>query len=132
MNQLSMQDLKIHIPIVGWLMVIGSALLLAVGVIGFFFLTSLGLVVGDPQATFVLGTIGTWGGLLFGLLALPGLIAGYGLLKRHEWGRILAIVVAVLHLLNFPVGTLLGAYTIFVLLQNNANEYFASPKPLTN
>jgi len=127
MNQLSKQDLELHIPIVGWLLLIGSALLLAIGLIGFFFLTSLGVVAGDPQATLVLGTVGTWGGLFFVLLALPGFIAGYGLLKRQEWGRILAIVVAFLNLLNFPLGTLLGAYALWVLLQTSANEFFAPP-----
>src|SRR5262245_61376917 len=101
MNQLNSQDLKLHIPIVGWLMIVSSALMLAIGVIGFFFLTSLGVVAGDAQATLVLGTVGTWGGIFFLVLALPGFLAGYGLLQHREWGRILAIVIAFLILLNF-------------------------------
>jgi len=129
MNQLNAQDLKLHIPIVGWLMIISSGLLLAIGVIGFFFLTSLGVIAGDTQATLVLGTVGTWGGVLFLLLALPGLLAGYGLLKHREWGRLLALVVAFLNLINFPFGTLLGVYALWVLLQTGAGEYFASPAP---
>jgi hypothetical protein len=32
-------------------------------------------------------------------------------------------------LFNFPVGTLIGAYTLFVLLQNSATAYFAAPGP---
>lgn len=35
------------------------------------------------------------------------------------------IVVAFLNLLNFPLGTLLGFYTLWVLLQTSANEYFS-------
>ena len=45
------------------------------------------------------------------LLGLPGLLAGYGLLTRKPWARILAIVVGILSLLNFPVGTAIGLYT---------------------
>ncbi|TAH51261.1 MAG: hypothetical protein EYC68_11160 [Chloroflexota bacterium] len=127
MNQLTRKDLELHIPIVGWLFIICSALLLTIGIIGFFFLTSFGVVANDPQAALVLGTIGMWGGIFFFVLALPGFLAGYGLLQHKEWGRILAIVVAFLNLLNFPLGTLLGLYTLWVLLQTSANEYFAPP-----
>lgn len=130
MNQLTKQDLELHIPIIGWLFIVCSTLLLAIGVIGFFFLNSIGIVSGDPQATLILGIVGTWGGLLFLLLALPGFLAGYGLLQRKEWGRILAIVVAFLNLLNFPLGTLLGVYALWVLLQTSANEYFATRQPV--
>lgn len=126
MNQLTFQDLKLHIPIVGWLMIVSSALMLAIGVIGFFVLTSLGVVAGDPQAALVLGTVGTWGGILFLVLALPGFLAGYGLLQQREWGRLLAIVIAFLNLLNFPLGTLLGMYALWVLFQTSANDYFGS------
>lgn len=131
MNQLTQRDLELHIPIVGWLMLVSSALLLTIGVIGFFFLTSIGIVSGDSQAALILGTVGTWGGLFFGILALPGLVAGYGLLKHREWGRILAIVVAFLNLINFPLGTLLGIYALWVLLQTNAGEYFGATQHAT-
>lgn len=131
MNQITRQELEIHVPIVGWLMLVGSAILLAIGVIGFFFLTSIGVLTRDAQAALILGTVGTWGGILFTVLALPGLAAGYGLLKRKEWGRILAIVVAFLNLLNFPLGTLIGIYALFVLLQTSANEYFAAASAST-
>ena len=86
MNQLTKQDLELHTRIVGWLFILSSALLLAIAFIGFFVLTSLGVVAGDPQATLVLGTIGTWGGILFLVMALPGFLAGYGLLQRRESG----------------------------------------------
>ena len=44
------------------------------------------------------------------------LVAGWGLLERAEWGRILAIVVAFLSLLKFPFGTVLGIWTLVVLM----------------
>jgi uncharacterized membrane protein (DUF2068 family) len=72
-----------------------------------------------------LGVIGTIALVFFAVLALPGVLAGYGLLKRKKWGHVLGIVVAALSLLNFPIGTILGAYALFVLFQTSANEYFA-------
>lgn len=44
------------------------------------------------------------------------LIAGWGLLERTQWGRIVAIVAAFLSLLKFPFGTALGIWTLVVLL----------------
>jgi hypothetical protein len=69
--------------------------------------------------------IGTFGAVFFTLLALPGLLAGFGLVKREPWARVLALVLAFLNLVNFPLGTALGIYAFFVLLQKEATEYFS-------
>ncbi|MDR3750626.1 MAG: hypothetical protein P4K94_03990 [Terracidiphilus sp.] len=44
------------------------------------------------------------------------LAAGWGLLERTQWGRIVAIVAAILSLLKFPFGTAMGIWTLVVLL----------------
>jgi uncharacterized membrane protein (DUF2068 family) len=44
------------------------------------------------------------------------LVAGWGLMQRTEWGRIVAIVAAVFSLLKFPFGTAMGIWTMVVLL----------------
>ena len=45
-----------------------------------------------------------------------GVIAGWGLLDRQPWARMLAIVLGVLALLHIGIGTALGIYTLWVLL----------------
>jgi hypothetical protein len=45
-----------------------------------------------------------------------GLIAGWGLLERRPWARMLAIILGCFHLVNPPFGTALGIYTLWVLL----------------
>lgn len=58
--------------------------------------------------------------------AAVGLAAGFGLLQRQDWGRVLAIVVGVVSLFNIPFGTALGIYTLWVLVSPNADtEYKA-------
>ena len=42
-------------------------------------------------------------------------VTGFALLKRASWARVLAIIVAVLALIKFPLGTALGVYTLYVL-----------------
>ena len=56
--------------------------------------------------------------------ALAGLAAGWGLLERETWARPLALVLAVLALLDLPFGTALGAYTLWVLLPEDAAEQY--------
>ncbi len=52
------------------------------------------------------------------LLVRVGLaaMAGWGLLERSQWGRIVAIVAAILSILKFPFGTAMGIWTLIVLL----------------
>lgn len=50
------------------------------------------------------------------------LLAGWALLTRQSWARVLAIVAAVLSLLKFPLGTALGVYTLVVLARPGARQ----------
>jgi hypothetical protein len=49
-------------------------------------------------------------------ISIVGLIAGWGLLTWKSWARMLTIILGILNLLNFPFGTALGIYTLWVLL----------------
>ena len=129
MNQLKQNDMQQHVTIVGWLYIIGHVLFIMIGGFVFVLMTSIGFFVRDPEALPILSIVGTWTALFLTLLALPGLIAGIGLLKRQMWGRVLAIIVAFFALLNFPIGTAIGIYALFVLLQNAAGDYFAPQQP---
>jgi len=44
-------------------------------------------------------------------VGLLPLVVGYGLLKRRRWARPLGIGLAIISLINIPVGTALGIYT---------------------
>jgi len=129
MNQFSEREMDQHVTILGWLYVVTNAIFLLIGLCGLLFFVGIGSLAafeGDPTALGVLTIIGVVALILFAVLSLPGILAGYGLLKRRQWGRILALIMGILNLFNVPIGTLLGAYTLFVLLQNAAEPYFAS------
>ncbi|HEY2039072.1 MAG TPA: hypothetical protein VGG95_05370 [Edaphobacter sp.] len=64
------------------------------------------------------------------LMAVLAFVAGFSLLNRKSWGRVLAIVLAVLALLKFPFGTALGIYTLWVLAPaTSAMEYDSMAEP---
>ncbi len=50
--------------------------------------------------------------------------AGWGLMENAQWGRIVAIIAAILSLIKFPFGTAMGIWTLVVLLgYRNATLY---------
>lgn len=124
MNQIDERHIGQHVEILGWLHIVGSAIYLAIAVFVFFLLTGISVATRDAEALAVLTVIATSVGTLLSLLALPGIAAGIGLLRHKSWGRILAIVLGILNLINFPIGTVIGAYTLWVLFQESATDYF--------
>jgi hypothetical protein len=56
--------------------------------------------------------------------AAAGFIAGWGLLQRESWARMVALVVGFVALLNVPLGTALGIYTLWVLLPAQSDEEY--------
>lgn len=62
--------------------------------------------------------------LVFGR-AILSLAVGFALLTRQSWGRIFAIIVAVITLIKPFLGTILAIYTLWVLLENSADQNYA-------
>jgi multisubunit Na+/H+ antiporter MnhG subunit len=131
MNHLDVRELRLHVSILGWLHIAVNSLFLLIAVFAFGLLPVIytNVVSSDPDAASVLSILGTAFGTLMVVLGLPGLLAGYGLLKRKPWARFLALILGVLDLVNFPVGTAIGVYTLLVLLQQSATDYFAPQQP---
>lgn len=142
MNTLNEQQMQTHVPIAAVLLIASNALYLLGAVVLFFImvtvsgmLSAIGISSGDveaarvlPQISGLIDMLGVGFAIFLAILALPGLIAGTGLLMRKSWARILGIVVGVLMLFHFPIGTLIGAYTIFVLAQDAAPTYLETPQ----
>ena len=80
------------------------------------------------EAPVILRSIGFGLGLFLWAFALPKIIAGIGLLKKLEWGRVLALVVSFLSLLNIPLGTALGIYSIVILVKEETILLFKKKK----
>lgn len=59
------------------------------------------------------------------VLAIPLIAVGIGLMSFQRWARALATILAIVELLNFPVGTALGIYTLWVLLSAEADPLFS-------
>jgi zinc transporter ZupT len=115
-------DMKQHVTVVAALNIGLGVLGIVVAIIAFVFLAGIGILSGDRDAMPILTFIATVaGGFLF-VVSVPDVIGGIGLIKGQSWARILVLILSVLKLINFPLGTIVGVYSIWVLMQDEAAE----------
>jgi hypothetical protein len=125
-----------HIKVLGVLYIVLSAFgLLAALFLGLAVGTASGIVGlnAEPHdAAIALPIIGLAGTALVTFMvavSLPGLVAGIGILRLQPWGRIVGIIVAVLNLIHIPIGTIVGIYGLWVLLNKDTERVFAGGEP---
>jgi hypothetical protein len=111
-----------HITILGVLYIAFSVPIILAAIIVFISVTGGGLLSGEAEAIAITSTVGTVITYFLVLIALPGLLAGFGLLKFRPWSRILTLILGFLNLINIPIGTALGVYTIWVLMQDETEK----------
>jgi len=113
-----------HINVIASLRIGFSILGLIIGGLIFTVLYFVGDFVEDKEAEAVLTIVANVIAVLIVILSIPGIIAGIGLFRRKEWARILTLILSVLDLFNIPVGTAIGAYSIWALVQPEVVEQF--------
>ena len=109
-----------HIKLVAVLhLVLGAMGLIGAAVVFAIFGTVGGLAGwhGDAAAASIIGIVALAIAGLIVFLSIPGMVGAWGLLKGKSWARVLMIVIGVLELLHFPLGTALGVYTLWVMFQ---------------
>jgi zinc ribbon protein len=126
------RDMDMHINILGWLL-IGSGILTAI--FGFIVIFAGQIVRHLPipvssEMPFGMPHFVAWITSVVGLgilaLAAGTTGAGVGLLQYKSWARTFAIVMAVLMLFHFPIGTVIGGYAFWVLLSQEGQQYYKS------
>ncbi len=118
--------METNVKVVGWLNIALSILALLAGLCVGAVVIGGGLLSQDNTAINVTAIVAM---VILGIavvLAVPGLIAGIGVLRYKNWGRILAIILGVLNLVNIPVGTAVGVYTLYVMLDDETSALFNS------
>lgn len=78
----------------------------------------------DPHIPFFVPGLVRGVGTVLMASGVLGILAGWGLIERQPWARMLAIVLGFFALVHFGIGTVLGIYTLWVLLPAaSAQEY---------
>ena len=123
--------METHVKVLGVVyLAVGGCMLLA----ALFLAVTMGGVAGIVGATAephdatiaipILGFAGTALVMFLGILALPSLITGYGLVTLQPWSRIVGIILSAISLIHIPIGTIVGAYGLWVLLNKETERIF--------
>lgn len=56
-------------------------------------------------------------GFVLFLIVLPSIIGGVGLLNNKKWAMTLLLIEGCLSLFSFPIGTIIGGYTLWVFFK---------------
>jgi hypothetical protein len=113
-----------HVRTLGWCFIFYSGFLMLIAVIVAVVMGGIGVASGDRQGMIISGAIAGAVTIILIVLSLPGLIAGFGLLKFRPWARILALIIGALHVFSFPFGTALCVYAFWVLLNAQTTPLF--------
>ena len=130
--------METHVKVLGVLNIVFGALGLLTALILAVVFAGVATVVGidgDSDAAVAIPIIGLTGMATVSILAmwsLPGVIIGIGLVRLRPWARIAGIVVAILGLIVFPVGTVLGVYGLWVLFSKDSERLFTGRPEVVN
>ena len=113
-----------HLKIVTYIRIGIGSLFLVAAVVIFSILAIPGIASGDRKDMAILSAFGVAFALLPLALAVHNLVGAAGLIKRRRWARIPVLIVSGLELFAFPVGTAIGIYTIWVLMQKETTSCF--------
>ena len=82
-----------------------------------------------PGVAAMIGLIGTVLTVALAVLSVPNIVCGVGLLKFRPWARILGIILAIIALIQIPLGTIFGVYALIILFRNDVEALFAAAPP---
>ena len=117
-----------HIKFLGVLYIVYHSIGLILAWLVWGFLSGIGLLSGDPAAAGVLTLVGTIVATLLFAMSAPGVLGGVGILKGWWWARYLVLILGFVNLIHIPLGTVLGIYTFWVLLQDETVAFFEADR----
>ncbi len=111
--------MKKHVTLVAALQIGFSAMGIIGATILFFIFSFAGSFVPDAgvEGT-ILKFLGTFLPSILVLGSIIGLVGGIGLLNMQRWARVLVMIMAAIGCFVFPIGTIVGVYSLWVLLQD--------------
>ncbi len=113
-----------HVSFLGGLYIVLDILFLIAGAIILGLILLAGEAFQSPAGEAISEAVAIGAGVFLLLLAVFGLVVGIGLLQRKSWARVIALILGVINLFNVPIGTILGIYTLWVLLNPETADEF--------
>lgn len=116
-----------HIKTLGVLYILFGLLGIIVTTVLLNALAGHGAILGKSRLPFSVSGFGLMLAIFFAAASAPGLVGGTALLLRQRWARFVLLALGFINLFNIPLGTILGIYTLWVLMRDESVA-FLDPK----
>ena len=114
--------LSVHFKILGALLVAYSAMQFIGGIVLFTIFNIVEIFVDEQDVVTLVQLFTRTVAILILIVAIPGIIAGIGLLLDRIWARKFSLIVGIIYLLFIPIGTIIGIYSVWVNSQKPIKE----------
>jgi len=121
--------MKDHVKVIGILWIIFGAFCLCLALFAFLVFFGVAQIPNVDVEPGVLRLIGLFVSAFIGLIGLPQIIGGFGLIQHKEWARILMLVISFISLPHVPFGTALGVYSMIILFHPETVRLFRGGIP---
>ena len=131
-KQRSSHNMGKHLNILGSIYITCSVLILIGAFAVNYFVPMAGEISGNSDAIRITLIIGESLGIFLFIIALPGIICGYGLLTKKSWSRIFGIILSCLSLIFIPFGTAIGIYGLWTLFKDETLDLLSDTPSNSN
>jgi drug/metabolite transporter (DMT)-like permease len=114
---------RIMLKVLGWIQIVVGIIVVIMGLFG-------GALIGtsgQEGSGAVAAIVGVWG-IVAGIIAIAFgviyLMTAKGVEEKKNWAKIVGIIVGILSLFSFPIGTILGIFILIGLMGEEANSWF--------
>jgi hypothetical protein len=125
-RQAGRNAMKRQITTLGVLYIIFGLLGMLVAIIFFNALAGRAPIPGTARLPFSTRGFGSVLAFFFTIVSVPAVIGGVALLLRQSWARVLLLILGFVNVFNIPLGSILGIYTIWVLMSDEATQILDS------
>lgn len=112
-----------HLTVVGIAQIIFNALWICSEIICFFILRARNLATDAAYLPRIPVHISVFTSIVI-MINIVGIAGGYGVLKEKSWAWRVVVIVSIIELVGFPVGTIIGIYSLWVLFKKEVKELF--------
>lgn len=113
---------RTHQKILGAIIIAYSAMNLIGGVSAIAAINIINMFIDEPEIIHMVTFFTRLIGIVLVVISVPAFIAGVGLVREKDWSKNLAFVVGIIFLIFFPVGTIIGIYSIWLNSQTVIRE----------
>jgi hypothetical protein len=116
-------DINNHKKVLGIFYIVFGIFNIVFAVMGYFLIWRIFEFANVPnEVYYVARIVGTSLGLVLMLSSILSIVGGTAIIHNKVWARFLLLILGCFYLFLFPIGTVLGIYTIVIFLSENETD----------